>query len=277
MYRSASVKYREGMTMAQIRDRMIPCEDRLEIPLEVQKKIACSNGKRQVSQNTVNDLGYVSITHSKYMILKRIMDVILSLFALLLIAFPMLIVCAVIYLDDPGRVIFSQYRVGRGGRRFKLYKLRTMRHDTPKYMSTSEVDDPDRYITRVGRVLRKMSVDELLQLVNVLKGDMSIVGPRPLISDEHEIHELRMKFGVYKIRPGLTGLAQIHGRDMVTPADKVRWDVRYLENFGFWTDVKIIFSTIPKLLGGNGFAEGFKYTADERSDKLNNENYTDCE
>lgn len=254
--------------MVQIRDRKIPSEDRLEIPPEVQEKIAGANGKYMVSPDTVKDLDYVNITHSHYMIPKRIMDVILSLFALLLIAVPMLIVCAAIYLDDPGSVIFSQYRVGRGGHRFKLYKLRTMRHDTPKYMSTSEVDDPDRYITRVGRVLRRMSVDELPQLVNILKGDMSIVGPRPLISDEHEIHELRMKFGVYQIRPGLTGLAQIHGRDMVTPADKVRWDVRYLENFGFWTDVKIILSTIPKLFGGNGFAEGYKHTAAEEPDKV---------
>ena len=163
-------------------------------------------------------------------------------------------------------VIFAQYRVGRGGRRFKLYKLRTMRRDTPKYMSTSEVDDPDRYITRVGHILRRLSIDELPQLINVLKGDMSIIGPRPLISDEHEIHDLRMKFGVYKIRPGLTGLAQIRGRDMVTPADKVHWDVRYLEEFGFWTDVKIILSTIPKIIGGNGFAEGFRSSANEKEE-----------
>ena len=125
-------------------------------------------------------------------------------------------------------------------------------------MSTSEVDDPNRYITRIGRILRRLSIDELPQLINVLKGDMSIVGPRPLISAEYQIHDLRMKYGVYKIRPGLTGLAQIHGRDMVAPADKVRWDVRYLEEFGFWTDVKIVLSTIPKVIGGNGVAEGFK-------------------
>ena len=95
-------------------------------------------------------------------------------------------------------------------------------------------------------------------MINVLKGDMSIVGPRPLIPNEYEIHDFRMKYGVDKIRPGLTGLAQIHGRDMVAPADKVRWDVRYLEEFGFWTDVKIVLSTIPKVIGGNGVAEGFK-------------------
>ena len=133
-----------------------------------------------------------------------------------------------------------------------------MRQDTPRYMPSNEVDDPDRYITRIGHILRRFSIDELPQLFNVLRGDMSIVGPRPLISEEQEIHHLRRKFGVYEIRPGLTGLAQIHGRDMVAPADKVRWDVRYLEEFGFWTDVKIVLLTIPKIIGGNGIAEGFQ-------------------
>lgn len=244
--------------MVQVKKQDVLLEECLEIPTEVQEKIAFSSGEKLVSQNDVNDLSFVSIAHSRYVIPKRILDVMISLFALLLLAIPMLIVCAIVYLDDPGNVIFSQYRVGKGGHRFKLYKLRTMRQSTPKYMSTSEVDDPNRYITRAGRILRRLSIDELPQLINVLKGDMSIVGPRPLISDEHEIHELRMKFGVYKIRPGLTGMAQIHGRDMVLPAEKVRWDVRYLKEFSFWTDVKIILATIPKVFVGQGIVEGFK-------------------
>lgn len=243
---------------------MVQLEDKLDIPPEVQEKIAYTNGVNLVDENDVSDLEFVSVTKRHYLICKRIMDIMLALVALFIIAIPMLIIFLIVYIDDSGNVIFTQYRVGMGGRRFKLYKLRTMRRDTPKYMSTSEVDDPNRYITRMGRILRRLSIDELPQLFNVVKGDMSIVGPRPLISDEHEIHDLRMKFGVYRIRPGLTGLAQIHGRDMVTPADKVRWDVRYLERFGFWTDVKIVLSTIPKLIGGNGFAEGFKHSTDEK-------------
>ena len=237
---------------------MIQMEDKLEIPPEVLKKIACARGVDSVDKNIVRDLKFVGITNRWYLAFKRMMDIILALAALFIIALPMLIVSLIVYIDDPGNVIFSQYRVGMGGHRFKLYKLRTMRRDTPKYMSTSEVDNPNRYITRVGHMLRRLSIDELPQLINVLKGDMSIVGPRPLISDEYEIHDLRMRFGVYKIRPGLTGLAQIHGRDTVTPADKVRWDVRYLEEFGLWTDVKIVLSTIPKIIGGHGVAEGFK-------------------
>ena len=249
--------------MVQIRNQKILLEDSLEIPLEVQKKIARANGTNSVNENAVSDLEFVKINGRCYLIFKRTLDIIIALVSLLIIAIPMLIIFVIMYIDDPGSVIFSQYRVGMGGRRFKLYKLRTMHQDTPKYMSTSEVNDPSLYITRVGRVLRRLSIDELPQLFNVVKGDMSIVGPRPLISDEHEIHSLRMKFGVYKVRPGLTGLAQIHGRDMVTPADKVRWDVRYLETFGFWTDAKIVLSTIPKLLGGNGYAEGHKHTTEE--------------
>ena len=204
------------------------------------KKISYANSDSSIDENAVGNFKFVGVTNCRYWLFKRMMDIIIALVALFIIAIPMLIVSLIVYIDDPGNVLFVQYRVGMGGRRFKFYKLRTMRQDTPKYMSTSEVDDPNRYITRIGHILRRLSIDELPQLINVLKGDMSIVGPRPLISDEYEIHDLRMKYGVYKIRPGLTGLAQIHGRDMVAPADKVRWDVKYLEKFGFWTDVKIL-------------------------------------
>lgn len=243
---------------------MVHSEDKLDILPGILKKISCANSVSSIDKNAGRSLKSVDVINRRYWVFKRIMDIILALAGLFMIAVPMLIVSLIVYIDDPGNVLFTQYRVGRGGRCFKLYKLRTMRLDTPQYMSTSEVDDPDRYITRIGRILRRLSIDELPQLINVLKGDMSIVGPRPLISAESEIHDLRMKYCVYKIRPGLTGLAQIHGRDMVAPADKVRWDVRYLEEFGFWTDVKIVLSTIPKVIGGNGFAEGFKNSTNEK-------------
>ena len=243
---------------------MVELENELNISPEFLKKNACTNSVNSVAENVVRDINSVGFMNRQYLVFKRMIDIILALATLLIIALPMLLIILIVYIDDPGDVIFTQYRVGMGGRRFKLYKLRTMRRDTPKYMSTSEVDDPNRYITRAGHILRRLSIDELPQLINVLKGDMSIVGPRPLISGEHEIHDLRMKFGVYKIRPGLTGLAQIHGRDMIKPADKVRWDVRYMEKFGFWTDVKIALSTVPKIIRGHGFAEGFKNFTDEK-------------
>ena len=132
-----------------------------------------------------------------------------------------------------------------------------MKTNTPKYVSTREMHNPNDYITNIGRILRKLSLDELPQLFNVLKGDMSLVGPRPLISDEYEIHFMRIRFGVYSVRPGITGLAQIHGRDLTSPADKVRWDVRYLQNFGLWSDIKILLATIPKIFGGVGVSEGY--------------------
>lgn len=247
-------------------ETMVELENKLNISPKFLKKTVCTNGVNSVAENAVRDIQSVGIMNRQYLVFKRMIDIILALATLLIIALPMLIVILIVYIDDPGDVIFTQYRVGMRGRRFKLYKLRTMRRDTPKYMSTSEVDDPNRYITRVGHILRRLSIDELPQLINVLKGDMSIVGPRPLISGEHEIHDLRMKYGVYKIRPGLTGFAQIHGRDMITPADKVRWDVCYLEEVGFWTDVKIVLSTVPKIIGGYGFAEGFKNFTNEKEE-----------
>lgn len=228
-----------------------------EVSQEVKEKIEnAEDMHRLIAEDTVQDLKRVYIDKRFYCKLKRLMDILLSAAGLLVLLIPFAIISAVVYFDDPGTVIFSQYRIGRKGKRFKLYKFRTMKMDTPKYLSTMEMNDPDKYITRAGRVLRKLSLDELPQLINVLKGDMSLVGPRPLISDEYEIHAMRMRFGVYSIRPGVTGLAQIHGRDLVSPADKVRWDVKYLQDFGLWEDIKILFATIPKVFGREGVVEG---------------------
>lgn len=230
-----------------------------EISPEVQEKIENAGDiHRLIAEETVQDLKRVYIHKRFYCKFKRLIDLFLSAIGLAVLLLPFGIIVAVVYADDPGPVIFSQYRIGRKGKRFKLYKFRTMKQDTPKYLSTQEVTDPDAYITRVGHFLRKFSLDELPQLVNVLKGDMSLVGPRPLIADEYEIHAMRMRFGVYSVRPGVTGLAQIHGRDLVSPADKVRWDVKYLQSFGLWTDLKILLETVPKIFGGEGVVEGYK-------------------
>ena len=214
-------------------------------------------GSRLIPEAAVRDLSYIaSPPRNGYRVWKRTLDILLSVCGLLLLLIPMAVVALVVYVDDPGNVIFSQYRVGRYGKQFKLYKFRTMRLNAPQYLATAEVEDPDRYITRVGRFFRKTSLDELPQLWNVLKGDMSLVGPRPLIPQEAEIHEMRTRFGVYNIRPGVTGLAQISGRDLVSPADKVRLDVKYVETFSFLGDLKILFLTVPKLLRAQGIAEG---------------------
>lgn len=229
-----------------------------EIPQEVREKMENAKSLHElIAEERVKDLKYIDVSGKVYNRVKRIVDVCLSLIGLLILLIPFAMIALIVYVDDPGSVFFSQYRVGLGGKRFKLYKFRTMKKDTPKYLSTMEVDDPDKYITRAGRVLRKLSLDEIPQLFNVLKGDMSLVGPRPLISDEYEIHQMRMRFGVYNIKPGVTGLAQINGRDTVSPEEKVHWDVKYLENYGFVMDIRILLATIPKVFGGSGVIEGF--------------------
>lgn len=238
---------------------MMPVEEKYEFELsqEVLDKIEYArNGYAMIQEGELDDLEFVDVSHKRYRHLKRAMDVVLSVICLLILLIPMGIIAIAIYLDDPGKVIFSQKRVGRNGKRFRFYKFRTMKEDTPKYLSTMEIEDPNQYITRFGKFLRRSSLDELPQLYNVLKGDMSLVGPRPLISDEYEIHQMRMRFGVYAVRPGLTGLAQVNGRDVVTPADKVRWDVKYLESFGPVMDLKVLLATVPKVLGASDVVEG---------------------
>jgi len=228
-----------------------------EMSEEVKEKIEHSETvSHLINEEELADLQYVELPGAGYRFVKRAADIALSVFGLLVLLIPMLFIALAIYIDDPGKVLFRQYRVGRNGKRFKLYKFRTMKMETPKYLSTAEVDDPQRYITKVGGFLRKASLDELPQFINVLKGDMSLIGPRPLISDEYEIHSMRMKLGVYNIRPGVTGLAQINGRDLVGPADKVRWDVKYVENFGLKMDLKILFSSVLKIFKAEGVVEG---------------------
>lgn len=230
----------------------------------IRKKV---EGRELIHSEDVSDLHYVDISKNRYRYVKRLLDVVISAIAIVVLLIPSLVLMVAIYIDDPGDVIFRQYRVGEDGKRFRFYKFRSMRMDTPKYLSTSDVDDPDKYITRIGKFLRKSSIDELPQLLNVLKGDMSIIGPRPLISDEVEIHEMRKKFGVYSVRPGISGWAQVRGRDTVSPTDKVRLDVQYLENFGLRMDMKILIDTIPRALAGKGVAEGFGFGDDTQKSK----------
>ena len=228
-----------------------------EFPQEVQQRMdQASDLHELIPESAVADLEYVDISHRPYRVVKRLFDLTLSGIGLLILLIPFLIITAAIYADDHGKIFFSQYRVGRNGKRFRMYKFRTMRTDTPQYLPTMEMSNPDSHITKVGRFLRATSLDELPQLLNVLRGDMSLVGPRPLISDEYEIHQMRMRFGVYNIRPGITGLAQINGRDMVSPAEKVRWDVRYLQMFGLRTDLRILMGTMPRLSGDITVVEG---------------------
>ena len=131
-----------------------------------------------------------------------------------------------------------------------------MKKSAPKYLATKDLDDAQQFITRTGKFLRKTSLDELPQLFNIIKGEMSFIGPRPLIPEETVVHELREKYGVYALRPGISGYAQIHGRDLISDEEKASYDKYYLDNFSFKTDLKIVLGTIPKVLGEEDIHEG---------------------
>ena len=191
-----------------------------------------------------------------YPYIKRGADVILSLLALICLSPVYLIVALAVKLSSPGPVLFRQKRVGRGGRLFTIYKFRTMRTDTPRDTATHLLQDPSRYITRVGAFLRRSSLDELPQFFNVLKGDMSIVGPRPALYNQSDLIAAREAAGVNAVRPGITGWAQINGRDELPIPVKVRYDREYVENLSLNMDARCFFGTIISVLRAEGVREG---------------------
>ena len=188
----------------------------------------------------------------RYCAVKRLLDVLFSIILLFFLILPMLLIAAGIAVGSRGGVIFRQVRVGRRGKRFICYKFRTMYVDAPHDCPTSCLRDAEHWITPIGRFLRRTSLDELPQLWNVLRGEMSLVGPRPLIPAELEIHEWRRRGGVDAVRPGMTGLAQINGRDRLTDPQKARFDVRYAHRIGFREDFSIVWRTFSRLLSGDG-------------------------
>ena len=191
-----------------------------------------------------------------YPYIKRGADVILSLLALICLSPVYLIVALAVKLSSPGPVLFRQKRVGRGGRLFTIYKFGTMRTDTARDTATHLLQDPARYITGVGAFLRRSSLDELPQFFNVLKGDMSIVGPRPALYNQYDLIAAREKAGVNAVRPGITGLAQISGRDELPIPVKVRYDREYVENLSLKMDARCFFGTIVSVLRAEGVREG---------------------
>ncbi|HCC35828.1 MAG TPA: sugar transferase [Ruminococcaceae bacterium] len=197
-----------------------------------------------------------SVSHPVYSFIKRAADVVLSVALLLLLSPLLLLVCCVIKLTSCGPVIFKQRRVGKNSRSFTVYKFRTMLVTAPKNVATQDLCDPDSHLTCVGKLLRRTSIDELPQIFNVLLGDMSFIGPRPLILAETKMHKMREEFGVYTVRPGMTGLAQINGRDNVTDEQKLEFDCRYLRKFGLWQDLYILVKSLRVVLSRKDIAEG---------------------
>lgn len=188
---------------------------------------------------------------------KRFFDFVFSLIGILVLAVPMLIIAIVIKIDSPKeQILFRQKRVGKNNHEFTIYKFRSMRQDAPHEMATKNFENPEAYITPVGKFLRKASLDELPQLFNVFKGEMSIVGPRPLIPNERKVLELRDKYGANKILPGITGLAQVHGRDEITDENKAAYDGKYALNMSMLLDITILFKTVFDVMQSRGIHEG---------------------
>lgn len=191
--------------------------------------------------------------YKKY--IKRIIDVVLSLAGIIVLAIPMLIVALVIKIDDPGPAIFKQKRVGKGKKLFWLYKFRSMKVNTPD-IPTHLLKNPEQYISKVGSFIRKTSIDELPQLLNILKGDMSIIGPRPALWNQDDLIAERDRYGANDVRPGLSGWAQINGRDELSINVKARLDGEYVNRLSFGFDCRCFFGTITSVLKHEGVVEG---------------------
>lgn len=191
-----------------------------------------------------------------YLKVKRLFDFILALIGLILLSPLFLIIIIAIKLDSKGPVFFKQKRVGFNKTHFNILKFRTMRIDTPKDLPTHLLKNPEQYITKVGKFLRKTSLDELPQILNIIVGSMAIVGPRPALWNQYDLIAERDKYGANNIRPGLTGWAQINGRDTVSIEDKARYDGNYVENLGVRMDVKCFFGTVISVLRRDGVLEG---------------------
>ena len=186
----------------------------------------------------------------------------LSLVGSIVLAVPMLILIVAIKIDDPGPAFFRQQRVGKGKKLFWLYKFRSMKVSTPKDVPTHLLENPEQYISRIGKILRKTSLDELPQIYNILSGKMSIIGPRPALWNQDDLIAERDKYGANDVKPGLTGWAQINGRDELEIPVKAKLDGDYVEKLnggflsGFMMDIKCFFGTIKSVLKSDGVVEG---------------------
>lgn len=191
-----------------------------------------------------------------YLKIKRVLDTVLAFLALIVLSPVLLIIVLCIKLDSKGPILFKQKRVGKNKKLFLIFKFRTMKIDTPKDTPTHMLHNPENWITKVGKFLRKTSLDELPQIINILKGQMSIVGPRPALWNQYDLMDERDKYGVHRLDPGLTGYAQTHGRDELPIIEKAKLDGYYNKNISFWLDVKIFFSTVTQIFKPKGVVEG---------------------
>ncbi len=200
--------------------------------------------------------------------IKRIIDFILSLVAIVIFSPFLLLIVILIKLDSEGPVLFKQKRIGMHKTHFYMLKFRTMRIDSPKDVPTHLLENPDQWITRMGKILRKTSLDELPQLFNIIKGEMSIIGPRPALWNQYDLIAERDKYGANDVRPGLTGWAQVNGRDELPIEVKARYDGEYVQKMSFMFDLKCLLKTVVSVIKGEGIVEGGtnnKKTIDKKS------------
>ena len=187
---------------------------------------------------------------------KRVIDLIVSGLGILILSPVLLVLIVVIKLDSPGPILFKQKRVGLHKKHFNILKFRTMRIDTPKDTPTHLLENPEQWITKVGGFLRKTSLDELPQIFNIFAGQMSIIGPRPALWNQYALIEERDRYGANDVLPGLTGWAQINGRDELEIPVKAKLDGEYVQKMSFWFDIKCFFGTIASVLKSDGVVEG---------------------
>ena len=187
-----------------------------------------------------------------YRFVKRCFDFVVALLALIILSPAFLIISMVIRCESKGGAIFKQKRVGKDGKIFNCYKFRSMRIDAPRECATSLLDNPEQYVTKTGRFLRKFSIDELPQLWCVLVGNMSIIGYRPLVLTEKKCNDMRRRLGVFSVRPGISGYAQVYGRDLVYYKNKAILDAEYVKKASLWLDLKLIFKTVAVVLKKDG-------------------------
>lgn len=189
-------------------------------------------------------------------VIKRLIDIVLSLTGIIFLAIPMIVVALIIKIDDPGPALFKQKRVGQNKTYFNLLKFRSMKMCTPHDTPTHLLENPDQYLLKCGKLFRKLSIDEIPQLFNILKGDMSFVGPRPALWNQEDLIAERDKYGANDVKPGLTGWAQINGRDELEISVKAKLDGEYVAKQSFGFDCKCFFNTFTKVLKGDGVVEG---------------------
>ena len=199
-----------------------------------------------------------------YGVLKRFFDIILSLVAIIVFSWLLIIIAIAIEVEDKGNILFKQKRIGKNKKEFYIYKFRTMKVSTPKDVPTHLLDNPESYITKIGGFLRKTSLDELPQLFNILKGDMSIVGPRPALWNQFDLIDLRDKNGSNSVRPGLTGWAQVNGRDELPIDVKAGFDGEYIKKMSIVFDIKIILMTVVSVFTSKGVREGRNESSNNR-------------